>query len=104
MLAALLAHFLRSSGLGDNLVRRAIRHRNTVVPPEELWSVIYVIPFGYQEGEASASKGRKQLPLRRPAVALPLNLPCGSGCSELLLLLCLSLHCEQRGPGYQGFQ
>lgn len=71
-------------------------------PPAALWTVVSVIPLGYQKGEASTSKGSRQLPLRRPGMALPLNPPHGSGCTDRAAPVVLfSLHCEEGrgGPG-----
>lgn len=65
-------------------------------PPAALWTVVSVIPLGYQKGEASTSKGSRQLPLRRPGMALPLNPPHGSGCTDRAAPVVLfSLHCEE---------
>lgn len=47
-------------------------------PPCRTLGVISIIPLGYQEEEASSLRGKPQLP-ERSGVALPLNLPHGSG-------------------------
>lgn len=77
------------------------------LPPAALWTVVSVIPLVYHEGEASTSKERRQLLLKRPGMALPLNSPRGSGCTDRAAPVVLfSLHCEEgRGrPGSRGLQ
>lgn len=73
-----------------------------VAPPVELQGVTSIVPLGYQEGGASASRGRSPGPLRGPGMALPLNLPCGPGSSDRAAAAAFFSPCWGDGGGSPG--